>query len=243
MRFVKRQPGRPAAAYVHEACGLAWLDVPGGCRVVKVRDVDDASLTLEYIDQDRPTAERAHAFGRGLAHMHAAGAPKYGSLPPGVSQGFIAELALPDGAWDTFGPFYAQARIAPFLPAIGTPRVFTDLIEALVAGVIGGPAEPPSRLHGDLWSGNVLWHMDGAVLIDPSAHGGHRETDLAMLALFGVPWFDDIIAGYESVAPLAEGWQRRQSLHQVYPLLVHGVLFGGAYVDQAVEAAMSALPD
>src|SRR5205085_668353 len=100
-----------------------------------------------------------------------------------------------------------------------------------------GPAEPAARLHGDLWSGNVSWTTRGAVLIDPAAHGGHRETDLAMLALFGHPGLDDVVAGYESVTPLAAGWRERLPLHQLHPLLVHAVLFGGGYGAQAEAAA------
>ena len=106
---------------------------------------------------------------------------------------------------------------------------------------LAGPAEPPARLHGDLWSGNVLWSSDGAWLIDPAAHGGHRETDLAMLALFGCPHLDTVLAAYDEAAPLAAGWRDRVPLHQLFPLLVHVVLFGRGYAGQAVAAARTAL--
>jgi fructosamine-3-kinase len=102
-------------------------------------------------------------------------------------------------------------------------------------------AEPPARLHGDLWNGNVLWGTDGQVrLIDPAAHGGHRETDLAMLHLFGCPHLDRVLEGYQQAAPLADGWAGRIALHQLFPLLVHTVLFGGGYAGQAVAAARRA---
>ena len=107
---------------------------------------------------------------------------------------------------------------------------------------LAGPAEPPARLHGDLWNGNVLWGGDGQVwLIDPAAHGGHRETDLAMLHLFGCPQLQAVLAGYQRRAPLAEGWRERVGLHQLFPLLVHAVLFGRGYAEQALDVARSAL--
>jgi fructosamine-3-kinase len=78
-------------------------------------------------------------------------------------------------------------------------------------------------------------------LIDPAAHGGHRETDLAMLQLFGCPHLDRVLRGYLAEWPLADGWQRRIPLHQLYPLLVHVELFGRSYAHQAVTAARRAL--
>jgi fructosamine-3-kinase len=106
---------------------------------------------------------------------------------------------------------------------------------------LAGPAEPPARLHGDCWSGNVLWSGGRGVLIDPAAHGGHRESDLAMLALFGAPYLDRILAAYHEVAPLAEGWRQRVPLHQLHPLLVHACLFGSGYAGPVLDAARAAL--
>ena len=107
---------------------------------------------------------------------------------------------------------------------------------------LAGPAEPPARLHGDLWSGNVLWAADGRVwLIDPAAHGGHRETDLAMLGLFGCPHMEQVLDGYREEAPLAEGWRERVGVHRLFPLLVHAVLFGRGYAEQALAVARTAL--
>jgi fructosamine-3-kinase len=103
---------------------------------------------------------------------------------------------------------------------------------------IAGPTEPPSRIHGDLWSGNIVWNADRhAVLVDPAAHGGHRETDLAMLALFGLPLLPRVLAAYVEECPLADGWEERQPLHQLFPLLVHAALFGGRYGSLAGDAA------
>ena len=134
----------------------------------------------------------------------------------------------------------ATARMARDRGGLDTAQVaeVDRFVADLLAGDIdAGPPAPPARLHGDLWSGNVLWGADGHVwLIDPAAHGGHPESDLAMLALFGVPHLDQIIGGYQEVQPLAPGWQARIPLHQAWPLLVHAALFGGGYGDSALTA-------
>jgi fructosamine-3-kinase len=86
-----------------------------------------------------------------------------------------------------------------------------------------------------------MWTPDGVVLIDPAAHAGHRETDLAMLALFGCPHYDAVIDGYQQVRPLGTGWRDRIGLHQLFPLLAHVVLFGGGYAQQTHSCARAAL--
>jgi fructosamine-3-kinase len=105
-------------------------------------------------------------------------------------------------------------------------------------GDLAGPAEPPARLHGDLWGGNVLAGADGrARLIDPAAYGGHREVDLAMLRLFGAP-SERVFAAYDEAMPLADGHRERVGLWQLFPLLVHAALFGGSYGASVESAAV-----
>ena len=106
-----------------------------------------------------------------------------------------------------------------------------------------GGDEPPARIHGDLWPGNVLWGADGrAWLVDPAAHGGHRETDLAQLALFGgAPYLETIMRAYAEEWPLADGWRERVPVHQLHLLLVHTAAFGAAYRGAVTAAADAAL--
>jgi fructosamine-3-kinase len=99
-----------------------------------------------------------------------------------------------------------------------------------------GPEEPPARLHGDLWSGNAIADRAGApVLVDPAVYGGHREVDLAMMRLFG-GFSERVFAAYDEAFPRAPGHEERVALHQLTPLLVHVLLFGGGYVRQTMRA-------
>lgn len=253
--FVKQRPGATSESYQYEAAGLAWLrqahDEEDGCPVPWVRDVGADRLTLDFITTTAPTGEAARTFGAQLARTHMSGADTFGQLPPNVRRPFIADIPLPEGTWETFGSFYAQARIRPLAKqakdehAINSSEyaIFEELAEALETedSRLLGPAEPIARLHGDLWSGNVLWRRRDCVLIDPSAHGGHRESDLAMLALFGLPHLDDVLEAYHHEWPLDPDYRTRVPLHQVYPLLVHAILFGGTYGSAAANAARTAL--
>ena len=239
------EPGAVAA----EAAGLRWLADAGTVRVPKVWGYDRTWLISDFVPEGRPTAEAAVRFGRELAALHAAGAPAFGAPPPGGPVDAYIGLAPMQNISGTDWPsWYAQHRVLPYLRAAvdgGTIRAAeTAGIERVCERLpeLAGPAEPPARLHGDLWNGNVLWGADGHVrLIDPAAHGGHRETDLAMLRLFGCPHLERIVDGYRQQAPLADGWADRIPLHQLFPLLVHAVLFGRGYAEQALAAARAAL--
>ena len=250
--FVKRSAGAPRAFFACEAAGLQWLSTAdGGVPCARVLAHDDTGLTLERLDGAAPTRTAAVEFGQRLARTHDAGADAFGAPPDGwAGPGFFGPLQQPLPmsycAVDRWGSFYANERLAPMadLAATRLDSAARDAVAAVIARCDAGDfddGDAPARLHGDLWSGNVMWTSAGAVLIDPAAHGGHRETDLAMLALFGCPHFDAVIEGYQGQRPLRDGWRGRVGLHQIYPLLAHVVLFGGSYVGQTLAAATSVL--
>lgn len=233
-----------------EAAGLRWLAVPDGPPVPAVHGADDTVLVSEHVPAGRPSPAAAADLGRRLAALHAAGADAFGTPPPGgPEQAWIGHTGMRNvarpGPW---GAWFAEDRVLPYLRVArdrgdlspGDAATVEDVCNRI--GELAGPEEPPARLHGDLWAGNVLWAADGAAwLIDPAAHGGHRESDLAMLDLFGLAHLDTVLAAYDETAPLADGWRDRVPLHQLFPLLVHTVLFGGGYARQAVAAARKAL--
>ncbi|GAA2627150.1 fructosamine kinase family protein [Streptomyces vastus] len=232
-----------------EAAGLRWLADTGTVRIPAVHGHDERWLVSDRVPSGRPSAQAAVRFGRDLAALHATGAPHFGAAPPGGLEDAYIGLApmrnVPGTDWPRW---YAEHRVLPYLRRAvddGTMhRTEATVVERVCERLpeLAGPAEPPARLHGDLWNGNVLWGADGhAWLIDPAAHGGHRETDLAMLHLFGCPHLDRVLDGYQEAAPLADGWTDRVGLHQLFPLLVHAVLFGRGYAEQALAAARSAL--
>jgi fructosamine-3-kinase len=245
--FVKQRADAPAGFFEAEAAGLRWLAVPGGVPVPEPLEVAPGRLVLPRLDQTGPYPAAADAFGRALTVTHAAGAEGFGTPPTGwTGPGYIgdAPLAYADRPDLTWGEFYASLRVAPYVRtardtgAFGPDEVAVfDKVCSRLAGGDFDTGDEPARIHGDLWAGNVLWCAGDVHLIDPAAHGGHRETDLAMLDVFGLPHLDRVLAAYDEAAPLANGWRDRMRLHQLHPLLVHVVLFGGGYVGQALAAA------
>ncbi|WP_369962049.1 fructosamine kinase family protein [Leifsonia sp. EB34] len=250
--MVKQRPDAPALFFEAEAAGLRWLcdaERDGGARVVHVVDASPGRIELEAVAEARPTPDAARAFGAALAVTHAAGAAAFGAPPDGWDGPlFIGRRPLPVAHEPTWGRFYARDRVRPYLDPAERAGNLTaqqrEVVEAALARVEAGAFdddEPPARLHGDLWTGNVLWSPEGAVLIDPAAHGGHRETDLAMLALFGAPHLGDILAGYHAARPLRAGWRERVPLHQLHPLAVHAAGHGPSYGAALAEAARATL--
>lgn len=247
MEFTKHDRSAPPGFFAVEAAGLRWLAEADGARVVRVLDVGDHHLTLERLTPGRPTATDAAGFGRDLARTHAAGAPGWGAPPPGAgATAYIGPLPQANRIEPAWGTFYARHRVRPFADRARDDGSLDarshTMIEALCQRLETGEFDDdraPARIHGDLWSGNVLTTQGGWTLIDPAAHGGHPITDLAMLALFGLPHLGAVFEGYAETAPLETDWQDLIPLHQLHPLLVHAVLFGSGYGARAARAAGS----
>jgi fructosamine-3-kinase len=238
--FVKARDDAPAGFFAVEAAGLEWLGAAaGGPPVPPVLGYDARLLVLPWLTESPPTATAVDRFGRELAALHAAGSPGFGRS----RDGWIGAAPLPNGSAADWPDFYASRRVLPYVRQLRDAGTITPaevgLFERLGVRLpeLAGPPEPPARIHGDLWSGNVVWSGGRGWLVDPAAHGGHRETDLAMLTLFGESWVPRLLDAYAEVAAPADGWRERERLHQVHPLLVHAVLFGGDYLAAAVAAA------
>jgi len=234
--FVKAHADAPPQGmFAAEAAGLAWLRA-GPLRLPRVLAVGASWLALEWLVLTPPRSPACQvALGRGLAALHRVGAPSFGF----TTDNFLATLPqanAPAADWPTF---YVERRLRPLVERGVARGRMPDLrrsLDALAARPDRfGPAEPPARLHGDLWWGNVAAVDDEPVLIDPAVYGGHREIDLAMLALFGeLP--GALVDAYQEIWPLADGWRDRLRLHQLYPLAAHAVLFGGGYGAQVARA-------
>ncbi|MEZ5262477.1 MAG: fructosamine kinase family protein [Acidimicrobiales bacterium] len=262
--FAKTHPAAPAHFFTTEAAGLRWLREPAALAVPAVIAVSDGGtdgrptadepnfLVLEWIDEAAGEGaggrhgegtghdEREAAFGAALAALHREGAPCFGRLDRRTT----GSRGLPNDPCEDWATFYATRRLLPLARLARDGRALSERaigeLEALAdrLGEVGGPAEPAARLHGDLWAGNRLVDRAGrSWLIDPAAHGGHREFDLAMMRLFG-GFGPACFSAYAEVFPLADGWAQRIALHQVAPLVVHAIKFGGGY-RSAAEAAIS----
>jgi fructosamine-3-kinase len=242
--IIKTRPHAPSGFFQREADGLTWLSQANGAKAPQVLAVADDCIIMEWVEPTKATPEAAEKFGRALAETHRSGAESFG----GPHDGFIGLVPLPNRPAPTWPEFFASRRVMPYvraavdrgallLPDAATIEMAMRRIHELM-----GPHEPPARIHGDLRSGNLVWGLDHDVwMIDPAAHGGHRETDLATLALYGAPHLQRILDAYNETYPLADGWQERAALHQLHPLLVHAVVFGGTYGQRAAAAAQSVL--
>lgn len=207
------------------------LRVPDVIAEGRIDDDDLAYLVLEFIQEGSSTRHSSSMLGEGMAELHRVEGPFYGF----EADNFIGRLPQENAPLDSWPDFFRRRRLEPQVrmarrngrwktgwdASIGR---LSDMLDTLL------PARPPrSILHGDLWSGNAMIDSEGTpVLIDPAVYYGDRETDLAMMALFG--GFDrGVWAAYQEQWPLEDGWEARRDLYQLYHLINHLNHFGDSY--------------
>jgi fructosamine-3-kinase len=230
--FVKDYRDGPAGMARAEAHGLAWLGDADALATARVRAASERLLVLDWIESAPRRADFAETLGRGLAVLHASGPARFGL----GEDNFIGTLAQSNSQHDDWPTFYGEERLRPLLGHARDqgrlPAETAQMADRLLARLdrLCGPAEPPARLHGDLWGGNLMVDELGhPCLVDPAVYAGHREMDLAMMRLFG-GFEPRVFDAYAEQSPLAAGAAERVELYQLYPLLVHVILFGGSYV-------------
>ena len=235
-KYRKSRAFSPEGFFECEGRGLQWLgeaQSKGGPRVVDVYDWGKDYLNIERVT---PVVRlcRPRMISALLSRVCMMPEPITLDLPSRIYGNLLfrplaGSRSMDAGEWDDVATYLAEGRLRPMVQLGMKRRELTDydmeLTEAVIEAlpeILGKAAnDKPARVHGDLWSGNVMWSADSgsveAVLIDPAAHGGHREEDLAMLDLFGMSYLRDILDGYQSVHPLKAGWQERTTLWQLYP--------------------------
>ena len=232
----QRYPGM----FEKEAGGLNALHKHTSLRIPKVITSGMAGtqqyLLLEWIEKGSPQKDCWKNFGAALALLHQQPQENFGWQ----EDNYIGSLTQINTKYEAWPLFYAACRIIPLVKILFDAAVFSKQDIVLATSLCNKsdqlfPEESPALLHGDLWAGNYMITMNGDVAIyDPAIYCGHREMDLGMSKLFG--GFDTLFyEAYNEIYPLEKNWQQRLPLTQLYPLLVHAVLFGGHYVSSARE--------
>lgn len=241
--FVKTHANPPPFFFTTEASGLGWLHDTQTVPTPKVLWVSDnpPCLALEWIPEGPRISAGEQEFGRRLAQLHQRPFACFGR-PDHRTTG---SLGVPNEPCEDWASFYSTQRIEPLLKLSEEHNALPTTTRQLIAKLVdqlhtfAPPTEAPCLVHGDLWAGNRIVDVHGVSwIIDPAAHGNHREFDLAMMRLFGgydARCFD----AYQEAYPLAAGWQQRVPLFQLAPLMVHAIKFGGHYAGATLDAVQS----
>lgn len=207
-----------------EADGLRALG-DAGAPVPEVIDVDSSTLVIDEVGGPADW----ELVGRSLAMVHRSTSQAFGYHHDNV----LGPLAQHNPWTDSWSELYAEHRLRPHLGHLpgDLPRRIDSAIESGALGDLLEHGQPPSLVHGDLWSGNVV---EGRWLVDPAVHYADRELDRAFADLFG-GLSADLWRAYEEEWPPDDGWRERRPALQLYHLAVHVRLFGGAYAAMVAE--------
>lgn len=245
--FAKWSRDAPADIFVNEACGLEALREAGAALVIprvlaasEPVDGQPAFLILEYLPPAPPgQGHDRENLGRGLATLHRASAPQFGFPSPT----YCGSTWQDNRSGESWTEFYRDRRLRPMVRRLadqdrcsaGDLVVYERLMSRLDDLLPGHPT--PALIHGDLWSGNVLWTERGPGLVDPACAYADREMEFGITTLFG-GLEGSALSAYEEAWPLPPGWRDRNPLYQLYHLLNHAVLFGGHYGEEARRIAI-----
>ena len=220
--------------FFKEANGLRILQEDGvktPCVIDHFEQMDDQFLILEFIEQENPKINFWIHFASSLAVIH-----QKSNLEFGLDQhNYIGSLPQLNNKRKTWEEFFVLNRLKPLVRIAFDQGLLTknhlvnfERFYSVLSDLI--PTEPPSLLHGDMWSGNLLCGVgQQAIFIDPAVYYGHREVDIAMTRMFG--GFDPVyLDHYNEHFPMEKGWEERIPIHNLYPHLVHLILFGKSYL-------------
>lgn len=233
--FLKWNTNASTSMFHTEAKGLKLLsDAKTSLLIPKTLLSGNDFLLLSVIETGTKTTNSDLEFGIELAKLHQCSASQFGL----DHDNFIGKLPQSNTTHTNWADFFITERIEPQIKmGVDSGKFSPELIQKVdkIHSVIQSsfPEEAPALLHGDIWSGNYMYSVDGAVSIyDPAVYFGHREMDISMTRLFG-GFSDQFYEGYNSAFPLAEDFEQRVSIYNLYPVLVHVNLFGGGYIQQA----------
>ncbi|CAN5549443.1 fructosamine kinase family protein [soil metagenome] len=241
--FAKTLVGAPEGFFDRETSGLRALRETGTVLVPSVIRHTSVGLLLEWIppgEASQQSVAAAERFGRQLTRLHHTHGAHFGSVDD-VPVGYLGSVALDLHPESSYYASYLHRRVLPLTKeAVARDRLdpaALGLVERLIARGpdVCGPPEPPALVHGDLWSGNrVIAADERQWVVDPSAHFGHREFDLALMRLLG-GFEERVFAAYDEVSPLSQGWRERLDLHQLVPLLANALMFGEVYAERVMS--------
>ncbi|WP_372771948.1 fructosamine kinase family protein [Mangrovibacterium sp.] len=242
--FLKWNFSCPDDLFVREAESLRELKQTVGRElyvpeVILAKEGDELSgfILMEYLERGH-AARQEIRLGQGLAHLHRTKKGNYGF----EHDNFCGET-LQQNEWnESWIDFFAENRLRFLIGLIQNSRPFSsadlevmeNLIDRLPLLIPENPGA--SLIHGDLWSGNYMYTSQGPALIDPASYYAHREMELSIMQMFG-GFSPKTWSAYQEAFPLEKGWEERVLIYQIYHILNHYCLFGGAYGQQAISLA------